>query len=220
MEMDMGSEGMSPDLTMGRSWPLFFAMWVAMMVAMMFPAAAPMIVMYGRMKRGDPLAVSLFTGSYVSLWFAFGGLAFLLGAGVEVAAERSEWVSMNWARAGGALIVLAGLYQLTPFKDFCLRHCRTPMAFAMDHWREGRWGAVRMGTVHGLYCLGCCWALFLIMIPLGVMNVAATASVALVVFVEKVMPWGRAFGRVAAIGLITYGVLVVLRPELLPTVAS
>jgi len=218
--MDMGPEMMmGPDLTMGRSWPLFFAMWVAMMTAMMFPAAAPMIVMYGRMKRGDTLAVTLFTASYIALWFAFGGLAFLLGAGVEIAASRSEWVSMNWARAGGALIVFAGVYQLTPLKDVCLQHCRTPMAFVMNHWRDGRVGAARMGSVHGLYCMGCCWPLFLILIPVGVMNVAAMASVALVIFVEKVMPWGRGFGRVAAIGLITYGVLVVLRPELLPTVA-
>jgi predicted metal-binding membrane protein len=219
MDMTMGSEVMGPDLTMGRSWPLFFAMWVAMMIAMMFPSAAPMIVMYGRMKQGDPLAVTLFTGSYISLWFAFGGLAFLLGAGVEVAAERSAWVATNWARAGGGLLATAGLYQLTPFKNFCLRHCRTPIAFAMDHWRDGRWGAVQMGTIHGLYCMGCCWALFLIMIPLGVMNVAAAASIALVVFVEKVMPWGSAFGRAAGVILMLYGALVVLRPGLLPTVA-
>ena len=217
-DMDMG-HSTGPDLTMGRSAPLFFGMWVAMMVAMMFPAAAPMIVMYGRMKRNEPMAVGLFTGAYISLWVAFGAVAYFLGVGAEVLASRNEWVSMNWARVGGGLIVLAGIYQLTPLKEVCLRQCRTPMAFVMTHWRDGYGGAARMGFVHGLYCMGCCWLLFLVLIPLGVMNVAAMIAIALVVFVEKVMPWGRAFGRVAAAGLIVYGALVIMRPELLPTVA-
>ena len=217
--MHMAHDMMGPDLTMGRSWGLFYAMWVAMMVAMMFPASAPMVLMYGRMKRREPVSVALFTASYIVLWFAFGALAFLLGALVEDQASRSEWVMMNWARGGGILLVLAGIYQLTPLKEVCLRHCRTPLGFVMSHWRDGRTGAIRMGAAHGLYCMGCCWLLFLILVPLGVMNVAAMIAVALVVFVEKVMPWGRAAGRFAAAGLVAYGALVILRPELLPTVA-
>lgn len=208
-----------PDLTMGRTAPLFFAMWVAMMVAMMFPAAAPMVVMYGRMQRNKPAALALFTGSYIALWFAFGALAFLLGALVETEVSRSMWVAENWARIGGGLIVLAGVYQLTPLKDVCLSHCRTPLSFVMTHWRDGNTGAVRMGLVHGLYCVGCCWLLFLILVPIGVMNIAAMIAVAAVVFAEKVLPWGRGFGRLAAAGLVAYGLAVVLRPELLPTVA-
>ncbi len=210
---------MGPDLTMGRSWSLFYAMWVAMMAGMMFPAAAPMVVMYGRIQRSRPVSVALFTGSYIMLWIAFGAFGFLLGAVVEDQASRSEWVRMHWARAGGILLVLAGLYQLTPLKDVCLSHCRTPMAFVMRHWRDGRAGAVRMGVTHGLYCMGCCWLLFLVLVPLGVMNVAAMVAVALVVFAEKVMAWGRGFGRVAALGFLVYGALVVLRPDLFPTVA-
>lgn len=217
MHMEHGAMG--PDLTMGRSWPLFFAMWIAMMAAMMFPASAPMVLMYGRMRRNDPVSVALFTGSYFGLWVAFGAFAYLLGAGVEGLASRSDWVSMNWARAGGALIVLAGVYQLTPLKDVCLRHCRTPLSFVMSHWRDGRTGAVSMGMRHGLYCMGCCWLFFLVLVPIGVMNVAAMLAVALVVFTEKVMPWGRGFGRAAAAGLVVYGALVILRPGLLPTVA-
>jgi predicted metal-binding membrane protein len=95
--------------------------WVAMMVAMMFPAAAPMIVMYGRMRPSDPLSVALFTGSYIALWFVFGLGAYLASSGIENAASGSEWVSMNWGRAGGALLVMAGVYQLTLLKDICLR---------------------------------------------------------------------------------------------------
>jgi predicted metal-binding membrane protein len=216
--MDMG-RAMGPDLTMGRSWPLFLAMWVAMMVAMMFPAAAPMVLMYGRMRRRDPSSVALFTGSYIALWFAFGVVTYLLSAMVEEAASGSEWVAMNWGRAGGILLVLAGVYQLTPLKDVCLRHCRTPLSFVMHHWRDGRGGAVRMGLAHGLYCMGCCWLLFLILIPLGVMNVAAAVVVALVVFSEKAVPHGRGIGLLAAVVMIVFGVAVAAHPSFLPTVA-
>lgn len=210
---------MGPDLTMGRSWPLFLAIWVAMMVAMMFPAAAPMVLMYGRMRRSDPPSVALFTGSYIALWFAFGVLAYLLGAAAESAASGSEWVAMNWGRAGGILLVLAGVYQLTPLKDVCLRHCRSPLSFVMTRWRDGRGGAVRMGLAHGVYCIGCCWLLFLILVPLGVMNVAAMIAVAGIVFAEKVLPRGRRIGLVASAVLIVYGVAVAANPSLLPTVA-
>lgn len=208
-----------PDLTMGRSAPLFLAMWVAMMVAMMFPAAAPMILMYSRTQRAQSLTTALFTGAYLALWVGFGVVAFALGALVEVLAEKSDWVAANWARAGGALLLLAGLYQLSPLKDVCLSKCRTPLSFILHSWREGRAGALRMGLKHGVYCLGCCWLLFLVLVPLGVMNLAAMLLVAVVVFAEKALPWGRGMARLAAGGLILYGVLVVVRPELLPTVA-
>ena len=214
------TEGMGPDLTMGGSWPLFLVTWVAMMVAMMFPAAAPMVVMYGRMRREDPPSVALFTGSYIALWVVFGAAAYVLSATVEWGASRSAWVETNWGRAGGVLLVLAGLYQLTPLKDVCLRHCRSPLSFVMMHWRDGRSGAVRMGLVHGLYCVGCCWLLFLILIPLGVMNVAAMIAIALLVFAEKALPHGRGVGTLASVALVAAGVAVAVEPSLLPTVSS
>ncbi|HLF99686.1 MAG TPA: DUF2182 domain-containing protein [Acidimicrobiia bacterium] len=216
--MGMG-DSMGPALTMGGSWPLFLAMWVAMMVAMMFPAAAPMVVMYGRMRQSDPLSVALFTGSYIVLWFVFGLVAYVVSAGVETAASRSEWVAMNWGRAGGGLLVMAGVYQLTPLKDICLRHCRTPLSFVMTRWSDGRVGALRMGLSHGVYCVGCCWLLFLILIPLGVMNVAAMVAVAALVFAEKVVPAGRVVGIVAAAAMVGFGLAVIVEPSLLPTVA-
>ncbi len=208
----------SPDLTMGGSWPLFLAMWVAMMVAMMVPAAAPMVLMYGRMRRDDSGAVLLFTGTYLVLWVAFGGLAYALSAFVDGAAARSQWVAMNWGRGGGILLVLAGLYQLTPLKAVCLRHCRSPLAFVAAHWREGRRGAIRMGLVHGLYCMGCCWMLFVILVPLGLMNVLVMVAVATVVFAEKVLPGGRHVSLLASAVLIAYGMAAVAHPSLLPTV--
>lgn len=216
--MTMGHH-MGPDLTMGASWPLFLGMWVAMMAAMMFPAAAPMVLMYGRMRRGDPPSIALFTASYIVLWFGFGALAYLLGAAVETAASQSEWVAMNWGRAGGALLVLAGVYQVSPLKEVCLRQCRSPLSFVMTRWRDGRSGAVRMGLVHGISCMGCCWLLFVILIPLGVMNVAAMGAVAALVFAEKVLPLGKAVGTAAAAVLVLYGIAVMANPALLPTVA-
>jgi predicted metal-binding membrane protein len=205
------------DLTMGSA-SLFFGMWVAMMVAMMFPAAAPMIAMYGRMRRSDPLSVSFFAGSYLLLWIAIAAVAFGLAWVIENRVAHSMWIASNWARGGGLLIVVAGIYQLTPLKDFCLKHCRTPLAFVMTQWRDGRRGAVEMGVRHGMYCVGCCWLLFLILVPIGVMNLAAMIAITIIVFAEKVLPWGRGLGRVASLGLIVYGLLVVAHPAFLPTV--
>lgn len=216
--MDMASP-MGPDLTMGGSWPLFASMWVAMMVAMMFPAAAPMVMLYARMRRGDRASVALFTASYISLWFAFGIAAYLLSAGVEAWASRSMWIAENWGRVGGVLLVAAGAYQVTPVKDLCLRHCRSPLSFVVQHWREGRGGAIRMGLVHGLYCMGCCWLLFLLLIPLGVMNVAAMVAVTALVFAEKVLPWSRTASALVGLVLVIGGLAVVFDPDLLPTVA-
>jgi predicted metal-binding membrane protein len=205
-----------PDLTMGTA-TIFFTMWVAMMVAMMFPAAAPIVLMYARMRKSDPVSVVVFTGAYIALWVAFGALAFGLGRFVEDRAASSLWFGNNWARLAGGLLVAAGIYQLTPLKDICLRHCRSPLGFVMAHWRDGRGGAARMGLRHGLFCVGCCWLLFLILVPLGIMNIAAMIVVTLLVFAEKVLPWGRAAGRVAAAVLVAYGVLVLVRPGALPT---
>lgn len=215
----MGMSHSGPALTMGQSWPLFLAMWVAMMVAMMFPAAAPMVLMYARMRHQARASTALFTGCYIVLWFIFGAGAYLLSAGVDAAAAHSAWVTSNWGRVGGGLLVLAGVYQLTPLKDACLRQCRSPLAFMMTRWRDGRRGAMRLGFVHGLYCMGCCWMLFLILIPLGVMNVAATVAIAGLVFTEKVIPHGRGVGIVAAAALIGYGAAIATHPALLPTAA-
>ena len=222
MPMDGGTtmaRDLGPDLTMGGSWPLFFGMWVAMMVAMMFPTAAPMILTYAPARRRDPASVALFTGSYIGLWFLFGAVAYLVGAGVEAAVSRSEWIAMNWGRAGGVLLVVAGLYQLSPVKRACLRPCRLPSEFVTTRWREGRSGAVRMGLQHGVLCLGACWLIFLVLIPLGIMNAVAMVAVAALVFAERVLPWGRTIGIVAGAVLVAYGIAVAIEPALLPTVA-
>jgi predicted metal-binding membrane protein len=212
MGMDSG-----PDLSMDGSAAFFIAMWVAMMVGMMFPASAPMILFYARTQRGRSLPVALFTLSYIVIWVAFGVVAFLMGVGIERLVDHSDWVAENWARVGGALILIAGLYQFTPLKNVCLAKCRTPFGFVMTEWRDGLSGALRMGLRHGLFCFGCCWLLFLIIVPIGMMNVAAMLLIAAVVFAEKTLPRGLAVSRFAAIVLLVYGLAVMLQPHLLPT---
>jgi len=221
-----GGDDMGLDLTMGMAAPLFLAMWVAMMVAMMFPAAAPMIMLFDRVQRGKRSAgrsyvpTVYFVGAYLAIWTAFGGIAFALAVAIDRLAAGSDLVLEQWARLGGLLLIAAGLYQLTPLKEVCLRKCRTPMAFLMTSWRDGKVGAIQMGLIHGGYCLGCCWLLFVILLPLGVMNVAAMVVIALLVFGEKCLPAGSRLARTAALVLVVYGLVVTVLPGALPTMVS
>lgn len=218
-----GGGGMGASLTMGMGAPLFLATWVAMMAAMMFPASAPMILAFARVhasrrERGRPFVpVWIFTGAYLLVWTAAGVVAFLLAAGADSLAGRSPWLMDHAARIGGVLLILAGLYQLSPLKDRCLAKCRTPLSFIATSWREGRGGAVRMGLEHGAYCLGCCWLLFALLFPLGVMNVAAMAALTVLVFAEKALPFGRSLASIVAVALVLWGVAVLVWPAALPT---
>jgi len=218
---DLGMAG--ADLTIGMSAPLFLAMWVAMMVAMMFPASTPMILAFSRSqsRRRESgsryVPTAWFIAPYVAVWFAFGvaayGVAVLFGA----VADDSVWMSENLPRIAGGLLIAAGVYQLTPLKRVCLRKCRTPLSFMLTFWRDGRWGAVLMGLRHGLFCLGCCWVLFLALLPLGVMKIAAMLVVAALVFAEKAMPGGERVATVAAAVFIGYGLVALVVPDALPT---
>ncbi len=127
------------------------------------------------------------------------------------------WVMDNGGRVGGGILVVAGVYQLTPLKRICLVKCRTPLAFIMTSWREGRGGALRMGVEHGRYCAGCCWLLFVILFPLGMLNIAAMAAITVLIYIEKVFSRGELVARVAGVGLIAYGILAIASPALLPT---
>jgi predicted metal-binding membrane protein len=127
------------------------------------------------------------------------------------------WLMTNAPRIGGAFLVVAGLYQLSPLKHICLAKCRTPLQFILSSWRDGYGGAFRMGFVHGTHCLGCCWFLFVILFPLGIMNIAVMALLTALIFAEKSVPLGRQISQITGIVLILYGVLVVLVPAALPT---
>ena len=205
-------------LTMGMGAALFVAMWVVMMVAMMFPTAAPMILTFatvqaGKQQRGQSSVPTwVFVAAYMVVWTLFGVLAYALAVGAERLTAHSGWLMANAARLGGAVLVAAGLYQLSPLKHACLAKCRTPLQFVLGSWREGYGGAFRMGLEHGAYCLGCCWLLFVILFPLGVMNVAAMAVVTALIYAEKSLPASRQISQVAAAALIAYGALVTIMP--------
>jgi len=209
-------------LTMGMSAPLFIALWIVMMVAIMFPTAAPMIMMFSRVsakreERGQTFVPAwIFAGSYLLLWSATGILAYALAVLGDDLADQSTWVMDNAARIGGVLLVAAGIYQLSPLKRTCLSKCRSPIDFILHSWRDGYGGAFRLGLEHGAYCLGCCWFLFLILFPLGMMNIAVLAGITALIFAEKSTAWGKQIAVAAAIGLIAFGVLVVFVPDALP----
>jgi predicted metal-binding membrane protein len=216
----MGNQAMG--LTMGMDATLFLAVWVAMMIAMMFPAAAPMILMFAQVQAGKrrqggaSVPIWLFTGTYLALWAAVGVAAYLTAIGLQQLGDHTSWLADNGPRLGGLLLIGAGLYQFTPLKHACLTKCRSPLAFVMTSWRDGPAGAVRMGLTHGLYCLGCCWLLFAILFPLGMMNIAVLAVFTLLIFAEKSLPFGDRLAWITAIALIAYGLAILISPQLLP----
>jgi len=218
-----GSDMVMDSATMGLRAPLFLAIWVVMMVAMMFPTAAPMILAFhkvqaGKRRRGEAFVSTwVFVAAYLLVWTLAGVAAYAGALASEAVAARTALSPATAARVGGTVLVAAGLYQLTPLKDLCLSKCRTPITFIMTSWRDGAAGALRMGLLHGAYCLGCCWLLFVILFPVGIMNIAAMAVITLVVFAEKTLPWGRGVARSAAAALIAYGAVVVAAPQVLPT---
>ena len=216
----MSSQAMG--LTMGMSALLFISIWIVMMVAMMFPTAAPMILMFSKIytsKRQQELPFVptwVFVSAYLLVWSLCGIVAYPLAVGIEQLAGQSMWLMDNAARLGGVVLLLAGLYQLSPLKDICLSKCRTPLQFILSSWHDGYGGAFRMGLEHGAFCLGCCWLLFVILFPLGIMNIAVMALVTALIFAEKALPIGRQISQLAGVGLIVYGVLVMFLPTALP----
>ena len=205
--MDMA---MAPDI--GLRAPLVLAMWVAvMMVAMMFPAAAPMIVAFHRVQAGKHrlgdafVSAWVFVAAYLLVWVSVG---FAVYAGVLAAEASVLRTASSTAQISGVILIMAGLYQLTPLKEACLAQCRTPMRFIATSSHDGTAGAFEMGLLHGLYCLGCCWMLFVILFPLG-MGVGAVAAVALIILAEKTLPWPRFARYATAAALVLYGALVI-----------
>jgi predicted metal-binding membrane protein len=209
-------------LTMGLTLPLFLLAWVAMMIAMMFPTAAPMIVMFGTVaagkeQRAQPFVPTwVFVSAYLTVWVGFGVVAYAAAAGLGALSTQSTWLMDNAPRFGGAVLLVGGLYQLSPLKSLCLTKCRSPLSFLLTSWRDGYGGAFVMGLKHGAYCLGCCWLLFAILFPLGVMNIAAMVLLTLLIFAEKSLPWGEAIANVAGVALVAYGAVVLVTAQGLP----
>ncbi|MDH5565795.1 MAG: DUF2182 domain-containing protein [Myxococcales bacterium] len=187
-----------------------FAMWVVMMVAMMLPTAAPMVaalvgISRSRHARSEPFTpATAFVAGYLIVWTGYSLLATLAQWRLHQAALISAAGVSTSALLGGSLLLAAGIFQLTPLKHACLRHCRSPLAFLLTEWRPGAWGALRMGLKHGLYCAGCCWALMALMFFAGTMNLLWIAGLALLMLVEKALPGGRQVGHAAGVVLVLW----------------
>ncbi len=167
--------GMSAHPWTGAYFSLTLLMWVVMMVAMMLPSAAPMVLTYAAVvhrlapKQNRTASVMVFTAGYLLVWFGFSLGATLLQWGLERVALLSPTMVASTPLLGGALLIAAGLYQRSPVKEFCLKNCQSPLTFIAANWRRGQDGALRMGLWHGAYCVGCCWALMLLLFVGGVM---------------------------------------------------
>ena len=219
---DMSMPGMAVAMPSLHAWSwmevgVLVVMWTVMMIAMMMPAAAPMILMFSTIHRrraaeGRPaVPTAIFILGYLVVWVTYSVIAALAQAGLHAAAMLSSAMAATSPLLAGALLVAAGVFQWTPLKRTCLAACRSPLSFLMTSWREGRAGALVMGVHHGLYCLGCCWALMALLFVAGVMNLLWVAAIAVAVLVEKVVPRGDLVGRLAGVVSVAAGALLVVR---------
>lgn len=190
---------------------LMFFMWWVMKVAMMLPSAAPMILLFATVNRkqrdtGHPyVATSVFATGYLAAWAGFSLVAVILQWGFQRTGILSPMLVATNAMFGGFLLLAAGVYQLTPIKHACLRHCRSPLAFLGTHWRRGARGALRMGLLHGAFCVGCCWFVIGLLFFGGVMNLYWIAGLALFVLFEKTVPAGHWLGYATGVALLVWG---------------
>ena len=195
---------------------LIFGMWVVMMIGMMLPSAAPAILLYAMVLRNSPQAEApvartyAFAAGYLLAWLGFSLAATLLQWGLAEAAVLSPMMVSTSPALGAGLLILAGVYQLTPLKQSCLTRCRAPAAFITQHFRPGISGALRLGAHHGLYCVGCCWALMLLLFFGGVMSLLWIAAITIFVLLEKLAPFGAQGGRLSGGLLVAAGLCLLL----------
>lgn len=194
-----------------NAWPSasllpLFLMWAAMMVAMMLPSVTPMIMTFSAVNRKRRLQerpfvpVAVFAAGYIAVWFGFSVVAAVAQWTLHREALLSPAMVSASVWLSALLLLAAGVFQFTRLKQSCLIHCRGPLEFIMTRWREGRFGAFRMGLEHGAYCTGCCWALMALLFVAGVMNILWIAALTVLVACEKLLPHGRRLSF--AIGLI------------------
>lgn len=198
------------------AFALTFAMWAVMMVGMMLPSATPAIALYATLvrknaERGSALpAAWIFTSGYVAAWAGFSAVAAIAQTLLEQAMLLTSTMSFASKGLTAAVLLAAGSYQLLPLKDVCLRNCRNPLQLFTVRWRPGARGAFRMGLEHGLYCVGCCWMLMLLLFAAGVMNLLWVALITAFIFVEKLLPGARYTSTIAGLALLAAGVYVTL----------
>jgi predicted metal-binding membrane protein len=212
----MAMAAMKPMVWTTGTAALMFFMWWIMMIAMMLPGAAPMILLFATVnrrgaERGHPFVpTGVFAAGYLVMWGTFSVIATGLQWGLETTGLLSSMMASTSMILGGALLVAAGAWQLTPLKAACLRHCRGPLHFITQRWRNGRGGAFRMGVEHGAYCLGCCWFLMGLLFYGGVMNLYWIAGLAAFVALEKTVPAGHWIGRLTGVGLVAWGATMIV----------
>ena len=212
--MMVGGMSMPGGWTMSMTWMpmgsylqsalMFAGMWVAMMVAMMLPSTLPMLLLYRRAAhfRSEArvgLLSTVMAAGYFGVWTVFGMLAYAAGLAISSAAMKSDAFSRAVPIASGVALITAGVYQLSPWKSACLKHCRDPLSVVAAHVQGGWRSALRLGIHHGAFCAACCWALMLIQLALGIMDVLVMIAVALVIALEKLLPRGLAVARVTGV---------------------
>jgi predicted metal-binding membrane protein len=201
----------------------FLGVWVVMMAAMMFPSIVPMVVRYARMQEGRRRrqaaavgATTIFVAGYLLAWTAAGLLGYaIFELGGAATGDLFSWDGAGPYLAGGVLVAAAA-YQLTRPKDVCLRHCREPFTFVTAHWRSGPAGALRMGAIHGCWCVGCCWALMASLFALGVMSLGWMALIAALIAIERLLPWKEVANRGVAVPLVAIGILLAFARAAVP----
>jgi predicted metal-binding membrane protein len=186
-------------------------MWVLMMIAMMTPAAMPVVLLYQRTATASTGRTLAFAAGYIGIWSLFGVLLTGVQWGLHQASLLHTMALRTETTLAAALFIAAGLYQFTPLKRACLRHCQTPLAFLLNHWRDGTGGAFLMGATHGRYCLGCCWVLMLLMFAGGVTSIGAMALLAAFILLERLLPAGLWASAVPGALMIAAGVVMLLR---------
>ena len=221
LDMQGDMDGLSAWM-MQSQWSLsyalaIFAMWTAMMIGMMLPSAAPTLLLYARICRSDqadlaPMRrVYAFAAGYLLAWAGFSVLATVLQWALSAAHLLSPMMQSGSALLSALLLLAAGAYQWTQIKQRCLSRCRSPAEFISRHWRRGVGGALRMGWAHGLFCLGCCWALMLLLFVGGVMSLAWIGAITLLVLLEKLLPAGVLTGRLAGVVIAAAGLWQLLQ---------
>jgi predicted metal-binding membrane protein len=214
---EMVMPGVAPPAWDAGHLAMLTAMWAVMMVGMMLPSAAPVILLQAAIdRRRHPAAppytaTTLFALGYLAAWTGFSLLAALAQWALAGLGLLSEAMTTTSAVLGGLLLAAAGAYQLSPLKNVCLSHCRSPVHFLVHHRYTGPLGSLRTGLEHGAYCVGCCWLLMVLLFVLGVMNLLWVAALATFVLLEKVVPRGDLLGRAAGVFMLAGGVLLLAR---------
>lgn len=207
---------MTPEWTY-IDFSLLFLMWLVMMIAMMTPSVSPLILIFAKINRQRKQQERPFVNAayliagYFLVWAAFSLVATALQWLLQQMSLLNPDMKTTNKILGSIILIATGIFQFTPLKQSCLAHCRSPLNFVLQHWKEGKQGALKMGIENGFYCLGCCWMLMLLLFVTGIMNLLWVSIIAIFVLMEKILPRTKWVPYIAGTGLILYGILLFIR---------